>query len=121
MPASKPKEAEVETPQKDMGQSIDRYLTRGGGSVALAILVWMNTTLSSMNAEITGLNKTMVQVTTDLKYRDNLTVSQVRKMITLETEKITNAFPWNKDKDRWEAWRAEVTRDIERLKAKVDK
>ncbi len=117
---------ESEKPRKNgNGLTLDKLLARGGGGVALAIMIWMNSNLSSVRSEISGLRESLVKVTTELELvapkevqasvikveREMLRKSDVEQIVAEKT-------PWRTDRPIIEQRLREIERQLNELRSK---
>ncbi|MDP6447940.1 MAG: hypothetical protein QGG36_14035 [Pirellulaceae bacterium] len=116
----------IKTPKDaDLSLNVDKLLTRGGGGVAIAILVWMNTNLVSVRNDVSGLKESVVKVTTELelvapKEVQAAVLNLERQMLRRDDVEriIVTTAPWVKDKTHFEQRLRDLERQVEELRAK---
>ena len=105
------------------GASLDKLLTRGGGSVALLIMFWMNTTLSGLGTAVADLKTEVTKVTTELDIvspKDvQISVNQMRgEMLTVGD--LQTMAPWVADKPVFESRLSKAEEDIRDLRRLIE-
>lgn len=87
------------------GDAFDKVLFRGGGTLSVGVLMWMATTMSTLQTDISGLKASVIKVTTELEIvapRDiKEQVSQLERVVLSKDDVqsiIQNNAPWKSER-----------------------
>lgn len=102
--------------------SLDNVLTRGGGGIIVALMFWMNSSLSSMQTDLNKLNTVVTKVTVELETASPKDVKESvnelqRTIITKEDINLILRADFINKMD-YNIWKKEIEQRITRLESK---